>query len=175
MAKDNETAALQTTARVESCDLAQSAAAPADAGSQLSPDIQNNDEIQQSQNRTRAVFARLKVMTEEVARVESNEKELKEALIVMAKDKEISGLQTTALAQSNEKEILFLKEVNAANARAILALQATAAQKDKEILALQASAKQKYKEILAVQALAAQKGKEILALQTFCKELLPSS
>jgi hypothetical protein len=29
----------------------------------------------------------------------------------MAKDKEIAALQTTALAQLNEKEILFLKEV----------------------------------------------------------------
>ena len=83
--------------------IAQSAAVPADAGSQLSPDIQIKDEIQQSQNRTRAVFARLKALTEEAARVESNEKELKEALIVMAKDKEISDLQRTALAQSTSQ------------------------------------------------------------------------
>ena len=66
--------------------LAQSAAVPADTGSQLSPDIQSIDEIQQSQNRTRAVFARLKALAEEVTCVDSNEKELKEALIVMAKD-----------------------------------------------------------------------------------------
>ena len=100
--------------------IAQSAAVPADAGSQLSPDIQIKDEIQQSQNRTRAVFARLKALTEEAARVESNEKELKEALIVMAKDKNCSSSNNcpcpierkrnfvfersaTALVQSNEK------------------------------------------------------------------------
>jgi hypothetical protein len=62
MAKNNEISALQATTAflMKRCNsltkLAQSAAVPADAGSQASPDTQTKEEVQQSQNRSRVIF-----------------------------------------------------------------------------------------------------------------------
>ena len=62
MAKDKEISVLQATTAflMKRCNsltkLAQSAAVPADAGSQASPDTQTKEEVQQSQNRSRVIF-----------------------------------------------------------------------------------------------------------------------
>ncbi len=47
--------------------LAQSAAVPAEAGSQASPDIRTKEEVQQSQNRSRVIFQGLKELQRESA------------------------------------------------------------------------------------------------------------
>ena len=73
MAKDKEISALQVTTAflMKRCNsltkLAQSAAVPAEAGSQASPDIQTKEEVQQSQNRSRVIFQGLKELQRESA------------------------------------------------------------------------------------------------------------
>ena len=70
-AKDKEISVLQatTTFLMKRCNsltkFAQSAAVPAEAGSQDSPDIQTKEEVQQSQNRSRIIFQGLKELQRE--------------------------------------------------------------------------------------------------------------
>ena len=73
MAKDKEISALQVTTAflMKRCNsltkLAQSAAVPAEAGSQASPGTQTKEEVQLSQNRSRVIFQGLKELQRESA------------------------------------------------------------------------------------------------------------